>query len=118
MFEQLGTIYKKVVLNQQRVTIGCILKLPEEIRDKTPLEQVEKCTGVLLLSFNFVPKIGELFPYQGQIWKVTHEPIQRPTRYRSHQQKTPAILFPEWFCSYENEDEALSIVLAASTKSL
>ncbi|RUT02724.1 hypothetical protein DSM106972_056440 [Dulcicalothrix desertica PCC 7102] len=112
MLENLGKVYEKVVLNQQRITIGCVLRLPEDVRNKTPQDIVQKCVGVHLLSFNFVPQIGELFPYAGQIWEVTHTPIQRPTRYRSHQKKHPALLFLDWRSSYETEDEALAVILA------
>jgi hypothetical protein len=114
MFENLETVQKKTTLNQQRIIIGCVFELPQEVREKTPQNIVQKCTGDLLLSFNFIPTIGTLFPYGGQVWRVPHEPIQSPTKYRSHQTKSPAVLFPEWVCSYESEREALLFILLAS----
>jgi hypothetical protein len=114
MLEELQTVTNKMLINQPRLIIGCVLRLPDEVREKTPQQIVKLCVGDFLLSFNTIPTIGEMFPYGNQIWQVNHKPIQRPTRYRSHQQKSPLIIFPDWVKSYDNENEALLFILLSS----
>jgi hypothetical protein len=63
MFQNLEPVQQKTTLKQPRIVLGCILDLPPEVREKTPQKVVQTCCGDFLLSFNFVPSIGALFPY-------------------------------------------------------
>jgi hypothetical protein len=92
------------------VTIMCVLDLPDDIRDKMPRKQIAKSTGRVLLNFRYVPRKGDLFPYASVLWKVSHDVIQIPAKYKSRQPRYPAMIFPEYYCQYETLEEAIQIM--------
>jgi hypothetical protein len=101
------------VIKQQRITILCILRLPEAVKESTPLEIVKQQEGDKLLCFSYPPSKGELFPYESNIWKVISQPIQQPSKYYSKKPKHPTIIFCDWVCGYNSINQAiLGIVLA------
>ena len=74
---EFGITWHKV--KQNRVHILCTMRLPQEVRDRTPREQVTKSHGAFLLSFITPPQVGDAFPFEGQIWRVKNC-IQFPAR--------------------------------------
>jgi hypothetical protein len=95
------------VIKQQRITILCILRLPEAVKEATPPEIVKQQEGDKLLCFSYPPIKGEMFPYEGNVWKVISQPIQQPSKYYSRKQKHPTIIFCDWVCKYDSISQAI-----------
>lgn len=106
-FYQLIPSTNEVAIRQQRIWCNCLLLLPEEVRERTPQQQVERCNGNFVLGFSRLPYTGERFPFEGHIWEVIREPLQFPCRYKSRDKKKPAIVFTKHVGSYENDSDAL-----------
>ena len=90
---EFGITWHKV--KQTRVHILCTMRLPQEVRDRTPREQVTKSHGAFLLSFTTPPQVGDVFPFEGQIWRIKNY-VQFPARFKSRGQRYPAIAELEW----------------------
>ncbi|WP_446875466.1 hypothetical protein [Phormidesmis sp. 146-33] len=69
--------------------------------------EVIKSQGTFLLGFSAFPLVGEVFPYQRQIWKVKAI-VQFPHRYKTREMKYPAIATLEWVGSYESIEEIIT----------
>lgn len=108
---ELTLVEKYVKLNQQRIYVNCILRLPTEVREKTPRDVVQRCHGDFLLGFSSYPFKGFKFPYENQVWEIAHEPIQFPARYKSPGYRHPAIALCKHLISYEMLDEALDFLI-------
>jgi hypothetical protein len=93
-------------LKQTRAYILCVCKLPDEVRDRLSASDVVKAHGAFILSFSAFPTVGEVFPYQGQFWKVKTI-VQFPYRYKTRGDKYPAIAQLEWLSSYESIESVL-----------
>ncbi len=113
-FYELQLVEKYVRLNQSRVYINCILRLPEEVRDKTPREIVKRCHGDFLLGFSAFPSKGFKFPYENQIWQIAHDPIQFPARYKSAGYRHPAVALCKYLSSYETLGEAMDFFIGGN----
>jgi hypothetical protein len=105
---EFGISWLKV--KQTRVHILCTMRLPQEVRDRTPREQVVKCHGAFLLSFTTPPQVGDVFPFEGQIWRIKNY-VQFPARFKSKGQRYPAIAELEWVESYESTDKLFASFL-------
>ena len=93
-------------IKQTRVYVLGVLRLPLEVRDKLSARDVVKAHGSFLLGFSAFPTVGEEFPYQGQMWKVTSI-VQFPHRFKTRGNKYPAIAQLEWLSSYESIENVL-----------
>ncbi|KAM3092689.1 hypothetical protein ACKFKF_30800 [Phormidesmis sp. 146-12] len=76
---------------------------------------VIKSQGTFLLGFSTFPSVGEVFPYQGQFWKIASI-IQFPHRYKTRETKYPAIAQLEWVSSYESIESILMQYLNLETE--
>ncbi|MEH1786931.1 MAG: hypothetical protein V7L23_15465 [Nostoc sp.] len=116
--ETLEPINNYVKLKQSRVYVLAILKLPDSVRNRTPQEEVKKCHGSFLIGFNSFPTIGLAFPYEGQIWELSHTPLQFPSRYYSRDKKHPPIIRPVWYGTMsDNLDDAIDYLIELNTTS-
>lgn len=88
----------------ERIHILCVMQLPDEVRDRMARADVQRCHGRFLLGFNFPPTVGEVYPYQGQLWELVKPPLQFPHRYGSKEEKQAAIALFKWVGSYESLD--------------
>jgi len=102
-------------IKQSRVYVLCVLRLPDEVRDRLPAKDVIKASGSFLLGFSAFPSVGEEFPYQGQMWKVKSI-LQFPHRYKTTQTKYPAIAQLGWVSSYESIEAVLAEYLNLDDK--
>jgi hypothetical protein len=110
-FYQLIPATNPVAIRQQRIWCNCLLLLPDDVRNSTPLLTVERCHGNFVLGFSQMPILGEKFPFEGQIWEVVKHPIQFPSRYKTRSKKKPAIVITKWACSYNNDEEMMQFLL-------
>ena len=99
-------------IKQQGIYILCVMKVPDDARERIPQEVIKECHGEFLLRFSYKPSVGELFPYKQQIWRCTNRQLQFPARYKTSQKKHPAIIFCDWIRSYETVEEAVQFILA------
>ena len=110
-FSELVVAEKYVKFRQDRAYVLCLLRLPDEVRERTPQSEVAKAHGDFLLGFSSFPTEGFMFPYGGQIWRISRPLLQFPTRYKSREKKHPAIAVCEHVGSYQNLDEAVRFLL-------
>jgi hypothetical protein len=104
-------------IKQSRFWVSVAFQLPDEIASTLPAIDSLKVRGQYTLGFNFQPRKGEVFPYEGHLWKAGHDPIQFPSRYNSRGKKYPPYLMAEYLDSYSNEIEMMFklIELSANT---
>ena len=93
-------------IKQSRVYVLCVLRLPLAVRDRMSAKEAIKASGSFLLGFSTFPTVGEVFPYQGQIWRVKSF-VQFPHRFKTRGNKYPAIAQLEWVSSYESIENVL-----------
>ncbi|MBW4527282.1 MAG: hypothetical protein KME18_19195 [Phormidium tanganyikae FI6-MK23] len=109
---------KPYKIRQPRLWSLCVLIVSDDLKEKTPAIELSGVSGQYLLGFNFPPKLGEHFPYEGHIWRIIAEPIQFPTRYKSRGVKKSPILFAQYVESHENDDQILRRLLELSANSI
>jgi len=88
----------------ERVHMLCVMNLPQEVQDKTGRAELIKTHGSFLLGFSLMPVVGEVYPYEGNLWMLIKQPLQFPHRYQSQQEKQPAIALFKWIGRYSVED--------------
>ncbi|MBW4525057.1 MAG: hypothetical protein KME18_07650 [Phormidium tanganyikae FI6-MK23] len=108
-------ITNHIKIRQPRLWILCGFYLPDAVAETRSAIDVAKVRGQFLLGFNFPPKLGECFPYEGHIWRVKGEPIQFPTRYRSKSRKESPFVACEYLESYSDEMQMFTRLLELST---
>lgn len=94
-------------IRQPRLWALCVFCMPEDIREKYPAIDLIEVHGQYLLGFNYPPRVGEYFPYQGHLWRITAEPIQFPTRYNTRTKKRPPVVLTEYIEPYQNDVQML-----------
>lgn len=102
-------------IKQSRVYVLCVCKLPDDVRDRLTAREVTKSHGSFLLGFSAFPSVGEVFPYQGQLWRVKSI-VQFPHRFKTRGNKYPAIARLEWVSSYESIENVLMEYLNLEAK--
>jgi hypothetical protein len=101
-------------IRQPRLWSLTVLVMPDEVKEKMPAIALSGISGQYLLGFNFPPKLGEYFPYEGHIWRIIAEPIQFPTRYKSRGLKKSPLLFAQYIESFRTDDQMLRRLLELS----
>ncbi len=102
-------------IKQSRFWVSVAFQLPDEIAAKQPAIESLKVRGQYLIGFNFPPKKDEVFPYEGHLWKASHNPIQFPARYKSQGKKHTPYLMAEYLDSYQDEIEMMFKLIELST---
>ena len=92
-------------LKVDRIYLLCVLKLPQEIQDKTGRADLIKSHGAFLLGFNVAPVVGGIYPYQGNLWELVKPPAQFPHRYQSQQTRQAPIALFKWVGRCESVDD-------------
>lgn len=108
-------ITNHIKIRQPRLWILCAFYLPDEVAETRSAIEVSKVRGQFLLGFNFRPSKGEVFPYEGHLWRVKGEIMQFPTRYRTKSRKESPFVVCEYLESYDNEMQMFSRMLELST---
>jgi hypothetical protein len=101
------TYRNPIKITQTRLWLSVAFYLPESVAMNLPATQTLKVRGQYLIGFNFKPQKGEVFPYEGHLWKVTSEPIQFPARYKTQNKKYPPYLMTEYLDSYQDDIEMM-----------
>jgi hypothetical protein len=102
-------------IKQSRFWVSVAFQLPDEIASKQPATLSVKVRGQYLIGFNFPPKKDEVFPYEGHLWRASHNPIQFPARYKSKGKKHTPYLMAEYLDSYQDEIEMMFKLIELST---
>lgn len=102
-------------IKQSRFWVLVAFQLPDEIASKQPAIESLKVRGQYLIGFNFPPKKDEVFPYEGHLWRASHNPIQFPARYKSKGKKHTPYLMAEYLDSYQDEIEMMFKLIELST---
>ena len=101
-------------IRQPRLWSLTVLLMPDDIKDKMPAIALSGINGQYLLGFNYPPRLGEYFPYEGHLWRIIAEPIQFPTRYKTRSIKKSPLVFAQYVESHEDEAQMLSRLLELS----
>ena len=114
---QATSFHQEFKIKQSRFWVSVAFQLPDEIASSLPAINSLKVRGQYLIGFNFQPKKDEVFPYEGHLWRATHNPIQFPSRYKSRGKKYTPYLMTEYLDSYQDEIEMMVklIELSANT---
>jgi hypothetical protein len=102
-------------IKQSRFWVSVAFYLPEEVAANLPAIESLKVRGQYLIGFNFPPKKDEVFPYEGHLWRATHNPLQFPARYKSQGKKHTPYLMAEYLDSYQDEIEMMFKLIELST---
>lgn len=102
-------------IKQSRFWVSVAFQLPDEIASTLPATLSLKVRGQYLIGFNFQPQKDEVFPYEGHLWKATHNPIQFPARYKSKGKKHTPYLMVDYLDSYQDEIEMMVKLIELST---
>lgn len=114
---QATNFHQAFKIKQSRFWVSVAFQLPDEIASTLPAIESLKVRGQYILGFNFQPRKGEVFPYEGHLWKAGHDPIQFPSRYNSRGKKYPPYLMAEHLDSYSNEIEMMFKLIELSSNS-
>lgn len=110
-------ITNPIKIRQPRLWVLCAFYLPDHVAETRNAIEVSKVRGQFLLGFNFRPSKGEVFPYEGHLWRVKGEIMQFPTRYRTKTRKESPFVVCEYLESYEDEMQMFARILELSSNS-
>lgn len=84
----------EIITQVNKTTVGYLVdfSLPEEIKEKIPMDEVRLINGIFLMRFYSDPLPGDKIIYRGFQWRVI-ERIFYPTRYnnRREDRKVPLL---------------------------
>lgn len=106
-----------VKIRQPRLWALTVFQTPDWLKERHPAIDLIEVNGQYLIGYNYQPRVGEVFPYLGHIWRVCVEPIQFPARFKSRGQKRPPLVLTEYVEPYQDETQMLIRLLELSTNS-
>ncbi|MGL5061351.1 MAG: hypothetical protein ACRC62_15365 [Microcoleus sp.] len=86
------TEVREITVNRSMVVWMVAFELPDEWRDRVPIEVLAQCDGTIAMNWYADPVIGDVFKRCGFWWKVERRQVT-PTRFGSREEKTIPTVF-------------------------
>jgi len=96
-------------IEQPEVSVLCRFSFSINDKEKTSWQNASKSTGVFLLGFVHFPGVGNVFSYEGNLWKVKAV-FQFPNRYNptaEEVEEVHPIADLEWVSSCESAEDSI-----------